>query len=176
MYSLRTLVSVWLVFAIALAPPLVVAQPQSFYKCIDSQSQVSFQDVPCDPALREQKVTIASAPPADSSPEYATPDRRENSRQRRAKRSAPQAIDYSFECRTESGAVFYRHARCPGSIDRSGSIGGRRGVSHEKVQARRIPRHDACHDMRSVGRDGREFDDVPSTYDRNLGRDPCRRY
>jgi len=28
----------------------------------------------------------------------------------------------------------------------------------------------------SIGRAGHERDEIVSTYDRNLGRDPCRRY
>jgi hypothetical protein len=54
-------------------------------------------------------------------------------------------------------------------------IGGGRSAMRETVQTRRIARVDACRGMRSVGRSGREFDDVTPTYDKNLGRDPCRK-
>ena len=149
---------------------------QSILKCIDRDGQIAFQDKPCATGQREQPVAIASAPPSAPPPEYSKPDRGENSRQPRAKAAARQAIVYSFECRTENGVLFYRHEHCPGSIDRSGLIGGRRSASREKVRGRRISRLEACRGMRSVARDGHEFDDTPSTYDRNLGRDPCRRY
>ncbi len=149
---------------------------QSILKCIDREGRVAFQDEPCATGQREQPVAIVPAPPSAPSLEYSKPDRGENSRPPRAKAAVRQAIVYSFECRTESGALFYRHDHCPGSIDRSGLIGGRHSAAREKVRGTRIPRLDACRGMRSVGRDGREFDDAPSTYDRNLGRDPCRRY
>lgn len=165
-----------LLLAFTLASPLAVAQTQSVFKCIDSQGRIAFQDVPCKSGLRELRIAIIASPASVPSPEYSTPDRRGPPRQPKPRASARQAIVYSFECRTESGALFFRHDHCPGSIDRSGLIGGRRSAAREKVSGTRIPRLDACRGMRSVGRDGREFDDAPSTYDRNLGRDPCRRY
>ena len=152
------------------------AVAQSVFKCVDRDGKVAFQDEPCATGQREQPVAIAPAPPSAPSPNYSKPDRDESSPQPRSKAGARQAIVYSFECRTGSGALFYRHDHCPASIDRSGLIGGRRSATREKVRATRIPRLDACRGMRTVGRDGREFDDAPSTYDRNLGRDPCRRY
>ena len=149
---------------------------QSILKCIDRDGKVAFQDEPCAIGQRAQPVAIAPAPPSAPSPNYSKPDRDERAPQPRSKAAARQPIVYSFECRTGSGALFYRHDHCPASIDRSGLIGGRRSAAREKVRGTRIPRLDACRGMRSVGRDGREFDDAPSTYDRNLGRDPCRRY
>ncbi len=154
------------------------AVAQSVFKCVDHDGHIAFQDYPCATGQREQHVAIAPAPPSAPSPtpEHSKPDRGENLHQQHEKASARQAIVYSYECRTGSGALFYRHEHCPGSIDRSGLIGGRRSAAREKVHGTRIPRLDACRGMRSVARDGREFDDAPSTYDRNLGRDPCRRY
>lgn len=149
---------------------------QSIFKCVDRDGRIAFQDKPCASDDREQQVVIAPPPPSAPIPDYSKPDRREDSRQQRGKPGARHPIVYSYECRTERGALFFRHEHCPGSIDRSGLIGGRRSASGEKVRGKRIPRIEACRGMRSVGRDGREFDDLPSTYDRNLGRDPCRRY
>jgi hypothetical protein len=96
-------------------------------------------------------------------------------REPKARRQAREPAVYSYECRTQSGALFYRHERCPASIDRSGLIGGGRSAANEKVRTRRIPRLEACRGLRSVGRTGREFDEETSTYDKNLGRDPCRK-
>ena len=149
---------------------------QSILKCVDRDGHIAFQDRPCATGQREQQVVIAPAPPSVESLENSKPVRGENSPRQSAKAPARQAVIYSYECRTDSGALFFRHDHCPGSIDRSGLIGGRRSAAREKVRGTRIPRLDACRGMRSVGRDGREFDDAPSTYDRNLGRDPCRRY
>lgn len=176
MPALRDALSLVLLVAITLGSPVAAVQAQSIYKCVDNEGHIAFQDVACKSGVSEQQVTIASAPTPAPSPEYTPPDRRDPPSQRRTKGPAREAVVYSYECATQSGSLFYRHSRCPASIDRSGLIGGRRNAARENVRARRIPRLDACRGMRSVGRDGREFDDVPSTYDRNLGRDPCRRY
>ncbi len=161
---------------IPLSPASVRAQTQSVFKCVDRDGHVAFQDKPCASGLREQQVAIAPAPPPAAPPDYSRPSPRDSSHKRSSKSSSRREAVYSFECHTQAGALFYRHNRCPASIDRSGLIGGRRGASREAVSARRVPRLEACRGMRSAGRDGREFDDVPSTYDRNLGRDPCRRF
>ena len=163
----------------SMAAWLIVAEPvaaQSILKCVDRDGHVAFQDKPCAAGQREQQVVIDPAPPTLPSPDYSAADRADSSRPQRSKRQVRQPIIYSFECRTQTGALFFRHDHCPASIDRSGLIGGSRSAGREKVRGSRIPRIDACRGMRSVGRDGREFDDEPTTYERNLGRDPCRRY
>ena len=165
-----------LLVLILLWPSKVLAQTQSVFKCIDHEGQITFQAVPCKTGMSQHQVMIEPAPPISSSPDYGRHRQRERARARSSHRVPRKEIIYSFECRTKTGALFYRHSRCPASIDRSGLIGSGRRAPREAVSARRIPRLDACRGMRSVGRDGREFDDVPSTYDRNLGRDPCRRY
>ena len=161
---------------ISLSPASVAAQSQSVFKCIGQDNQIAFQDKPCASGLREQEIAIAPAPPPTSSPDYARPSPRDLSRERRIQSQPRQKVVYSYECRTQSGALFYRHNRCPASIDRSGLIGGRRSAAREAVSAHQIPRVEACRSMRSMGHDGHEFDEVPSTYERNLGRDPCRKY
>lgn len=128
----------------------------------------------CASGSREQPVAIEPAPAPKSSPDYSRSQLPRYSRQSR--RAPRKTIIYSYECRTKSGALFYRHKPCPASIDRSGLVGGGRLAPRERVSGRRIPRLDACRGMRSAGREGREFDEATSTYDRNLGRDPCRRY
>lgn len=168
--------SILLLALISLSPSSVLAQTQTIFKCIDRASHVAFQDKPCASGLREQQLAIAPAPPPASSPDYSRQRAPDASPKRRSKGSSRQKLVYSFECRTKSGALFYRHSRCPASIDRSDSIGGRHSAARETVSGQRITRLDACRGMRSVGRDGREFDELPSTYERNLGNDPCRRY
>ena len=168
--------SVLLGAAIAMSAPASDARAQTIYKCTNGEGGVAFQAIPCNSGMREQQIEIEPAPAHSASPAYAnTPTPRQV--RPRAPVSKPRAVsDHSFECRGRNGALFYRHDRCPASIDRSGLIGGRGGAAREAVSARRIPRLEACRAMRSVGREGREFDDVPSTYERNLGRDPCRKY
>jgi hypothetical protein len=158
------------------SPAALLAQPKTVFKCIDSEGGIAFQASPCNPGLRESQVAINPEPPVSASPDYARPRQRKAATPKSSASASRRSIVYSFECRTRSGVLFYRHDHCPASIDRSGLIGGRRSASRETVSARRIPRLQACRGMRSAGRDGREFDDVPTTYERNLGRDPCRRY
>ncbi len=165
-----------LVAAIALSAPASRAQAETVFKCTDREGGIAYQADPCQSGKREKQIEIQPAPARSVPTAHASPPRPRKTRPS-ASRPAPRAaIVYSFECRTHGGALFYRHDRCPASIDRSGLIGGRHGAAREAVSGQRIPRSDACRRLRSVGRDGREFDEVPSTYERNLGRDPCRRY
>ncbi len=161
---------------VPLSSSSVWAQTPSIFKCADRDNHVAFQDKPCASGLREQRVIIDPAPPPGSSPDYSRTSPRDGPVKQRTKSGSRRQIVYSFECRTKSGALFYRHNRCPASIDRRGLMGGRSGAPPEAVRAQRIERLDACRGLRTVGRDGREFDEVPSTYERNLGRDPCRNY
>jgi hypothetical protein len=172
------LISLFALFAAAILalPTAALAEQPVVFKCTDREGRIAFQASPCKPGLRETQVAIDPPPPASASPDYARASQRSAARPRSSRSASRQPVVYSFECRTRSGVLFYRHDRCPASIDRSGLTGGRRSGSREAVSARRIPRLQACRGMRSAGRDGREFDDAPSTYERNLGRDPCRRY
>jgi len=171
-----SLSAIALIGTISLSSSAACAERQTVFKCIDPAGGIAYQAVACKPGSREQVIAIAPAPPPSASPEYSRPTQGEGNTGRAARSTPRQAVIQSYECRTRSGALFYRHDRCPASIDRRSSNGGPRSGARESVQARRMSRLEACRGMRSVGRDGREFDDVVSTYDRNLGRDPCRRY
>ncbi|HQX65178.1 MAG: DUF4124 domain-containing protein [Xanthomonadales bacterium] len=172
----RHLASAFALLLILITCTLRPAHAQRVYKCTDGANHVAYQAIPCGVGLRETLIEIEAPPPLPATPRHSVP-RASRPASTHAARAAPRAAPVlSYECRTRGGALFYRHDRCPSSIDRSGQIGGRHGGSRDQVSARRIPRLDACRGMRSAGRDGREFDDVPSTYERNLGRDPCRKY
>jgi len=98
----------------------------------------------------------------------------------------------SWECRAVDGQVFYRHSGCPRTIAASDASTTMRGVHHGKssvkgggvaaartvsVHGVRIPREQACAQMRragALGRSGHAHDEDVTTYDKNLGRDPCR--
>ena len=88
----------------------------------------------------------------------------------------------SYECRAANGEVFYRHGSCPHQItaDGAGTASRKRsggGSSSVSVTAEALPRGEVCRRMAaagSIGRAGHERDENVSTYDRNLGRDPCR--
>ena len=153
-----------------------IAQAQSVYKCIDRDRHVAYQQTPCAPSQVAQRIEIAPPPPAAPLP-AAVPAKAKPRAARGSTRRVPAArVVQSFECRSESGALFYRHTACPTSIPRRGPAAAAAGRSTDRVRATRIPRSDACKRMRSPGRDGREHDEDVSTYERNLGRDPCRRH
>jgi hypothetical protein len=155
-------------------------QAQTVHRCTRSDGHVAFQQVPCPASQAGEVVEIP--PHVVLQPEPQQPvsgtakPRTANAVHRRAtKEPAPV---YSFECRTASGALFYRHGSCPRRVP---AMAGRSPASQstvptEPVSARRVLRAEACRGLRSAARDGREHDEQISTYDRNLGRDPCRRY
>lgn len=152
------------------------------YKCIDAQGAVAYQQLPCSAGVDERTVEIAPAPAYAKSPEYAIdrPEPAPKMRVTRTTRREPQAM--SYECRTADGQVFYRHASCPHSVaSSSGSAlsgrSGRGSSGSTSVSSTRVPRDEACsriHGAGAIGRSGHQHDEDVSTYDRNLGRDPCR--
>jgi hypothetical protein len=98
----------------------------------------------------------------------------------RAAGSAPQ----SWQCRIGNGEVYYQHSPCPGtaiaSVDlRDSRTRGRsRGAAQAvPVSATPLSRTEACrriHAASASGRAGHERDEDVSSYERSLGRDPCR--
>ena len=158
---------------------LAVAAPthaQTVYKCVDRDNHIAFQATPCAASQRAQRIEIVAPPPVVATAPPVAPATRQRKprsapRQVRAPRETP-----SFECRSAGGALFYRHSGCPASIPRRANGSSARADGPDRVRATRIPRSDACKRMRSAGREGREHDESVSTYERNLGRDPCRRY
>jgi hypothetical protein len=152
------------------------------YKCTDAGG-VAYQTLPCSAQQSEAVVPIAAAPAHAKSPEYAVERATElRARATKASRSEPQAM--SFECRAADGQVFYRHASCPHSVAGDGSATGsaahrtsRGSGGSVPVSSSRIPRDEACREIHaagSIGRAGHQHDENVSTYEHNLGRDPCR--
>jgi hypothetical protein len=156
----------------------------TYYRCIDGRGETAFQDQPCGPSQQALAVDVAPAPPYAPSPQYAVAapsphaGRGESPPGRRREPAEPAA--HSFECRSTDGQVFYRHTACPHSIaaakdDHFGRGGG--APKKVEVHAVRVSRDEACTQMRragAVGRSGHANDEVVSSYDKNLGRDPCR--
>ena len=106
-------------------------------------------------------------------------------RNRRSSTAAATAsADSSWECRAGNGEIFYQHGPCPtaviGSVEqRTSATRGRRRSDAQSVPVagRPIARADACrriHAASASDRAGHERDEDVSTYERNLGRDPCR--
>jgi len=92
----------------------------------------------------------------------------------------------AYECRVSDGRIFYRLGACPHSLGADvgresktprGKGSSARGGDSVHVASRQIPREQACREIHragAIGRDGHEFDEHVSTYEHNLGRDPCK--
>jgi len=153
------------------------------YKCTDDGGGVAYQSLPCSAQQSEAVVPIAAAPSYAKSPEYAV-ERTAEPRAHATNASRHELQAMSFECRAADGQVFYRHAACPHSVAGDASATG--SASHRAsrgsggsvpVSSSRIPRDEACrqiHAAGSIGRAGHQHDENVSTYEHNLGRDPCR--
>lgn len=165
--------SAWLLAALA-----GNALAQIVYKCSGPGLPVAYQQTPCASGLRGEQIRLApvTARPVETvaAPAPARPARRASRPSGATPRAA--ATSVSYECRSAGGAVFYRHGRCPASIVRRPTGSPRAAQGIDRVQATALPRAEACRRQRSGARDGVEHDETVSTYERNLGRDPCRRY
>lgn len=155
------------------------------YKCVDAQGGVSYQDIAC---AGQQQSEIPIAPTLRNAPQpHYTTERAHPQPPAHQARAAHEhaAREMAFECRASDGRLFYRLGGCPHSIagastsnnGRHGKGGGRSSSGSASVAARRIPREEACREIHragAIGRDGHEFDEHVSSYERNLGHDPCK--
>ena len=174
-------------FAFAALPARSV-HAESVYKCRAADGAVAFQDRPCADARTQWVVDIAPSPPAAPSPDYGrAPGEGRVARDRGASSvrtgGKPSREMVSYACHAADGELFYRHGACPKQIPaRSASGAGPRGRAAKATQsvgvtAQALPRSEVCRKLASagsIGRAGHEHDESVSTYDRNLGRDPCR--
>jgi hypothetical protein len=161
-----------------LAAPAAMAA--SVYKCIGPDHSVAYQQVACAESAQARVIELDESPPYRPSPQYALEPAAKPARNaRRVQRTSPEG-PVSFECRTADGQVFYRHGACPHSVgaDPHAARNSAHGVGAAAVavNARRIERDEACREIEragAIGRAGHEHDEVISTYERNLGHDPC---
>jgi hypothetical protein len=171
----------WLVVLMLLALANGV-RAQPVYKCVGCAGEVAYQQVPCAADSRQTAIELDPAPAYAPSPDYAV--ERSTRRAQSTRTARVEAPPVSFECRAADGQVFYRHGGCPHSIAAAPGAGApqRRGAASKggsgvAVSSRRIDRDEACRRIRaagSIGRAGHEHDEDVGTYERNLGRDPCR--
>lgn len=185
--------------AIVLLMPLGIAQgvhAQTVYKCRDASGHVAYQDRICTGAATETRMEMPASPPPPiatvaSATARARPARTAMPRvsARHAGARAPEAL--SYECRADNGELFYRHSGCPKSITVSapqsstpqkttkrGRGKSERSETSVHVSAVPLTRSEACKRVAaggSIGRAGHAHDESVSTYERNAGRDPCRR-
>ncbi|MEO8010357.1 MAG: DUF4124 domain-containing protein [Dokdonella sp.] len=166
----------WLV-ALGLVVATTTAPAQTVFKCVDSDARVAFQQQPCPAGVAERRIEIAAAAPT-----HAVVDARMRKERKtpvaRMRQSRAETPAMSFRCTSGSGAVFFRHSRCPQSIPRAPgtAAAGKADGKADPVSATHIPRRDACRQIGAFARTGREHDENVSTYERNAGRDPCRRH
>jgi len=140
------------------------------YRCNAAGAVVAFQDQPCATGQRQSIVKITPAAAYVPPPRYAV-EKTGHVRRRTTHRRRRRKTRMSYECRASDGEVFYRHGGCPHSIPSTTQPGHRANVS-----SRRVTRRRACAQIRragAVGRRGHEHDQVVSTYERDLGHDPC---
>lgn len=156
------------------------ARAGTIYKCVDATGAITFQDQICTGAQTQHELEIAPAPAFAPSPKYAIEARTQHASFRESRSPSRSARASAYECRASDGRVFYRLGACPRSLAAEGVSTGRgkgRGAGASvSVSGHLIPREEACMQMRragSIGRGGHEFDEHVSTYDKNLGRDPC---
>jgi hypothetical protein len=159
------------------------------YKCIDAQGSIAYQGQPCPAQHAESVVTIAPAPAYSAPPQYAVEKAASVDRSQSRARSLPAARhasefaqQTSYECRVADGEVFYRHTPCPHSVPADHTTGNGKSRNRSAgqsltVSSRKVSREEACMQIRrpgAIGRAGRAHDEDVSTYDRNLGNDPCK--
>lgn len=148
------------------------------YKCVDASGATAFQDRPCPAAQTQSEVGIDPAPAHSTAPRYAVEMRAQRANRRESLPPSRPVRATAYECRASDGRVFYRLGACPRSLAAEGGAvrGKSRSGNSVSVSGHAIARDEACAQMRragSIGRGGHEFDERVSTYDKNLGRDPC---
>jgi len=166
----------WIAAGIAVAAfGSMGAQAQTVYRCRGADGTTAYQDHACAAGEVQAEIALAPAPPPSPSPDPAPPARANTARaQRPAPHARASAGERSWQCRGADGSVFYRHSACPKSI-------AARGAKAKDVGVTAVPvaRAEACRELTragAIGREGRGHDERVTTYERNAGRDPCRRY
>lgn len=187
----RTIRTTFLLGLLAAAWMCGTAHAESVFKCRGSDGLVAFQDHPCARAEVQSEVELEPAPPAavvtaaDVEPRSDRASRKAAHGRAGYPHTAKAKTDVvSYECRADNGELFYRHGACPKQIraatTKSGaSPRGKAGAQSYAVTAQALDRGEVCRRIAragSIGRAGHERDETVSTYDRNLGRDPCRRF
>jgi Domain of unknown function (DUF4124) len=170
----------WLLL-LALMCLLGGVRAESVYECTDGQGHVAYQQQPCAASQESRVIPLEPARTPQPSPQYAVPRETHAAPGDQRIRAKPEHRgEDAYECRVSDGRVFYRLAGCPRSIATDSAVARRRGHgagNTVSVSSRHVPRAQACAEMRragAIGRGGYEFDERVSTYDRDLGRDPCR--
>ena len=154
---------------------------ESVYKC-SGGDVIAYQSKPCADMSVASVIDLGPAPAIAPSPHYAISTARpETKSPKRIARAEREPVKDAFECRGSDGTVFYRLGHCPRSVggsDDKGRHGSKSSATKSvSVSGHAVSRDEACAQMRragAIGRKGHEFDETISTYDRNIGNDPCK--
>jgi hypothetical protein len=179
-------------FCLLLALAAAGAHADTVYRCRDADGALAYQDRPCPAAQQQTRLELAVPALASTAADTAveTPKRTGGRASRPPRKAArPERAVQSWECRAANGEVFYRHSACPKTIpapSAPATSAKRRGkargtAAHETVavSAHALPRAEVCRRLAAagaIGRAGRAHDEQVSTYERNAGRDPCRKF
>lgn len=176
---------------------------QKFYRCESDEGTTIFSDVPCSDELEAETTREAykTDTPANRSinVEENIDFRNDSSRLSEGPVNTNSNSDsvtedseqYALFCESANGLKWYRHDSCPefiteesprrsiGVIPTTGEVvvGIRpKAATNVPVTQSKVPLDKACREIYKLGkqRPGSERDHEFSTYDRNLGRDPCR--
>lgn len=187
----RTIRTTFVLGLLAAAWMCGTAHAESVFKCRGSDGLVAFRDHACARADVQTVVVLEPAPPTAAVADTDAEQRADRTSRKAARGQAgyrhtakAKADLVSYECRADNGELFYRHGACPKQIraatTKSGaSPRGKAGAQSYAVTAQALDRGEVCRRIAragSIGRAGHERDETVSTYDRNLGRDPCRRF
>lgn len=192
-----------LLLVLALAGFAAPVSAATVYKCTDNEGYIAYQNTFCT-TQQQSRVMQFAPPPKPGPAAPVTENRAGKGKARgqaaggrgraaarssrpRGQRAAAAVVppeNQSWECRLGNGEVFYQHAPCPAgayashSESHSPTRGRRRGADRlTPVSSKPISRAEACrriHAPSASSRAGHERDEDVSTYERNLGRDPCR--
>lgn len=156
----------------------IAAESTVVHRCVGADGTPRYQDAPCaagDAADRmELKAPEVTAPIADAAP--APPPQPEAPLDQPRPPPRPQLM--SWRCEVENGETYFRHDGCPDSIVEpvaySTGFGAFAGHAYLRVWAYRVPRDEACREIRHGARFGDERDQRASPYEKLSGKDLCR--
>lgn len=177
-----------LIFLAALLLPGTAFGGGVVYHCLSASGGAVYQDSPCS-----GKQEIVKVRPGPSGEAFAEATLRDlgHSAPRQFAPSTPDPVTprpqpISYECQSADGEVFYRHDSCPPALPKeeyhffAGTQTFDRYYmvpAYVPVKSTPVTRSSACSTIYAIdasSRNGNDLDQRYSTYDRNLGRDPCR--
>lgn len=161
------------------------------FHCLDSSGGSVYQDRPCPG--RQETIKIRRVRNGEAFAEAIARGLGNSAPRPAAPASQPPSVPApvatlpqpSFKCQAADGTTFYRHDGCPPALQREQNVYFTVGQDiryytqpvYVPVGSTPVSRSSACRTIYGSDasqRTGSNLDQRFSTYDRNLGRDPCR--